>query len=187
MNGQIKNEWFATKPEEFEIMYEAGINRVKQREVNCNQREIDCNKREKKLNEKDMDNDKNNDDNDDDSDSGNDSDVKIKSKPNPENKDDNKSKRELTKSNNVATTDNNLKKRKGNEEIEFEQSKSNKKTDSPLVNDNNVMSDNEEDYWNSTVKVIETETFIQFSPGQITVSNDSLLDDYTIGSPGTFF
>ena len=144
------------------------------------------------MNEKDKDNDKNNDDNDDDSDSCNDSDVKIKSKPNPKNKNNSISKRVLTKSDNVATSDNNLKKRKGNEVTVVEQSKSKndvpeKITDSPLVNENNVMSDNEEDYWNSTVKVIETQTFIQFSPGQITVGNDSLLDGYTIASPGMFF
>lgn len=232
MNGNIKNEWFATKPEEFEIMYEAGINRVKQREVKCNQREIDCNNREKKLNEKDMENDIDDDHND----SCDESDGKIKSKKNKVNKKNQKNQNgndtvvdhKSTKSNNVTN------KRKGNKQTDREQSKSTKmstvekhnknmksfgnskkkkqiqesdsknesiveknvlvdkmivlekRTESPSDNNNNIMSDNEENYWNSTVKVIHSETYVQFSPGQITISNDSLLDGFTLPSPGTF-
>jgi hypothetical protein len=178
MNGNVKNEWFATKPEEFEIMNEAGINRVKH------------------MNKKDKENNKIDHSNDDDVVSGEESDGKIKSKNNKVNKNIPKS---------------NIKKRKDNTFSDSEQSKSNdessanknsnkkkksiveknviqNKSDSPLVDDNNNnLSDNEEDYWNTTVKVVESETYVQFSPGQNTVGNDSLLDGYTIASPGMFF
>jgi hypothetical protein len=67
--------------------------------------------------------------------------------------------------------------------------KSSLKINEKVVNaDDDGAQSNEDDYWNSAVVIDENNHIIQFSPGQITVGNDSLLDGYTHAtcSPGTF-